>query len=206
MSWERVAEAAWLQWSGLPAVLNGVRQGGWMVFWILVEEECRRNRQPGAFEISLAELATRAGLDTEKALKILEALRRKKYLKFFAPDHDEEPMLIEIQTPLVTPCSAEEVAKIIPDPSLRNPHAYRYTAAPAEDEAQTRDFQTVLDWYLDRVSQHVNSMVLEQIQLAVRRFPIEKIESTMERATRYEVRSMQWVIKELIREDRKKDK
>src|SRR5262245_49914409 len=80
---DRYEEADWLEWSGLPAALNTARANGWLVFKKLVELDCRAGRRPGIVEISIAELAGRCGLTAETTAKVVETLRKKKYLRCF---------------------------------------------------------------------------------------------------------------------------
>jgi hypothetical protein len=201
----RYQTAEWLEWSGLPEALNTARAGAWPVFKKLVELDCKTNARPGTVEIALAELAMRCGLPVDGVHKIVEALRKKKYLRSFIPDTPEEPALIEICVPLATPIPPAQVARQCPDPYLRDPHAYRYVTAEDPDQAaDAAKAQDVADLYLNLMSQRVNPVVLDQIELAARRFPLAEIRETIERAARHDIRSMSWVLKELVRAARKK--
>jgi hypothetical protein len=204
----RIEQAEWLEWSGLPLELNKVRQGGWPVFQKLVELDCQAHAFPGTVEISLAELGERCGYPTETLEKIIEALRKKKYLRCFIPDNTDEKGLFEIRVPLKTPLTPEAVAERIPNPRLHQPSDYRYlTAHREEDEVQTvSKVQEVVDLYFNHLSQKMNAYILEQIEIAARRFSMESIRLTIERAERHEIRTMGWVLKELIRDHTKQQK
>lgn len=200
----RSQSADWLELSGLPAVLNTGRQHAWLVFRTLVEIDCRRNQEPDTVEISLAELAERCGLEWEKVNKIAEFLAGKKRLGCFLPDNPEEPALFRIRSPIETPRTPQEVAALAPDPWLRDPSTYRYLSAPARDDQFERKSAKVVDLYLNLLSQNVNSFIVDQIEILARRFALEDIEKMMRRAERHEVRQLGWVIKELVREKKKK--
>ncbi len=202
---ERYDQAEWIEWSGLPAELNRIRAGGWLVFKKLVELDCRAHRQTGTVEVSLDELAKRCGLEPEKIGRIIEALRRKKYLRCYVPDHPEEEGLFEFRAPIKTPIPPDEVARLVPDPTLRDPTAYRYARPPDQVPLDEKKVQEAVDCYLNTLSQKMNTIILEQIEIAARRFPLEAIRHTIERADRHDIRSMGWVLKELIRDQKKKN-
>ncbi len=201
---ERLEQALWLEWSGLPAALNAVRANGWLVFRKLVELDCAAHRRPEPVEVTLSELAERCGLEADAAARVIEALRKKKYLRCYLPEHPDEPALIEIRTPLPTPLQPAEVARRIPLPTLRDPAFYRYARAEAEPAADERRVQDAVDLYLNHLSQKMNPSILEQIEIAARRFPEEALRLAIERAARHEIRSMGWVLKELIRDHEKR--
>ena len=206
MNTDRNQQVEWLEWSGLPGRLNELRTGGWLVFKKLVELDCRAHRQPGTVEVSLVELGQRCGLSPEKAGRIIEVLRRRKYLRCYVPDHPEEEGLFEIRTPINTPVAPEEVARRVTDPHLRDAAGYRY-AHPAEQiPLDEKKVQETVDCYLNTLSQKMNSFILDQIEIAARRFPLEAIRHTIERADRHNIRSMGWVLQQLIRDEVKKKK
>jgi DNA-binding MarR family transcriptional regulator len=186
--------------------LNGYRQYGWPVFRMLVELDCRANRTPDAVEISLGELAERLGMDWEKVGKIIEVLQKKKVLAAFLPDNPDEPGLFQVRTPLAVPKSAEEVAREARDPSLRDPTAYRYAKAEEDRDGIDRKTQHVIDLYLNKLSQKLNSFIVDEIEILAQRFPLEAIERTIDRAAKHEIRSIGWVARELIRDASKNPK
>lgn len=199
----RTESALWVQWSGLPEVLNGVRANGWLVFKTLMEMDCRRHRTPEAVECSLGELAEVTGLEWERVAKILEALQKKKYLACFIPDNPDEEGLFQIRVPLKTPKGPEQVALEAREPTLRDASGFRYVSEPEDVGAREEKTQKIIDLYLNKLSQRVNSFIVDQIEVLVQRFPLEAIERTMERAARHEIRSLGWVVKELVRDAKK---
>lgn len=205
MSEDRYQQAQWLEWSGLPLALNGARQGAWSVFKKLIELDCHAGRRPGTVEISLEELGERVGIAPDKVEAIIATLRKKKYLRCFLPDSAQEVALFEIRVPVVTPVSPEEVAQRTTDPFLRDPAQYRYIAAEEAAAPDERKVQEVVDYYLNHLSQKVNGFVVEEIEIAARRFPLETIRLAIDRAARHEIRSMSWVLKQLFRDQKKKD-
>lgn len=203
---DRDGQTEWLEWSGLPAELNKVKSGAWPVFKKLVELDVRAHRVPGTVEVSLGELGERCGLPAESVAKVVEALRRKQYIRCFIPDSEEEEGLFEIRLPLRTPLPAEEVAQRIPDPHLRDSSAYRYTRENSEETVNEKKVQEAVDLYFNLLSGKMNTFILDQIEIAASRFALDEIRLTMERAARHNVRDMGWVIKELIRDHTKAKK
>lgn len=206
MSIERFEQALWLEWSGLPAEANKARTNGWLVLRMVIELDCAAHRRPEAVEVTLEELGARCGLEPDVVVKVLEALRKKKYLRCFIPDNASEPALIEIRSPLKTPVPPEQVAKIVSDPHLRDPGDYRYARAEDAPKIDDKKVQEAVDYYLNHLSQKMNSVILEEIEIAARRFGAEQIRLTIDRAARHEIRSMTWVLKELIRDHQKVEK
>lgn len=202
---DRAAETEWLELSGLPRELNdNVKPAAWSVFRVIVDLDFRRNRRPGPVEASLDEVGARSGLAWERAAKVLEALSRKRYLAAFIPDNPEELGLYQIRTPIRTPISADRVAVLSADPRLRDASVFRYLDAPDHDAESEVKVQKVLDLYLNTLSQKLNSFIVEEAEMMARRFEYEDIRRIMERAARNEIRALGWVMKELIREGRKK--
>jgi hypothetical protein len=199
-------QAEWLEWSGLPRALNAARAGAWGVFKKIVELDCRAGRRPGVVEIPLEHLAERCGLDVEQVEKIIETLRRKKYLRVFLPEHPGEAALLEIRVPVATPIPAEEVARRNPDPHVRDPHNFRYARAVETPSADLKKVQDVVDLYLNHVSQRMNTFVIEQIEMIARRFEMAVIDRTMRRASEHNIRQIGWIVRELIREEKRPKK
>lgn len=196
----RYETSRWLELSGLPAQLNEYRQYAWPVFRLIVELDCRANRTPDAVEISLGELAERLGVDWEKVARIIEALQKKKMLAAFVPDNPDEAGLFQIRTPVRTPKPPDEVAAGAKDPALRDPTAYRYVKADEDPAKREQKTQRVIDLYLNKLSQKLNSFIVDEIEMLAQRFPMEEIERTIERAANHDIRSIGWVARELIRD------
>mgnify|MGYP006972433802 CR=1 FL=1 len=89
------------------------------------------------------------------------------------------------------------------DPHLRDPGDYRYARAEDEPKIDDKKVQEAVDYYLNHLSQKMNSVILEQIEIAARRFTAESLRLAIDRAARHEIRSMTWVLKELIRDHQK---
>ena len=58
----------------------------------------------------------------------------------------------------------------------------------------------VIDLYLNTLSQRMNSFIVDEIEILVERFSIEKIERSIRRGAKHEIRSIHWVARDLIRE------
>ncbi|HOE96277.1 MAG TPA: hypothetical protein PK847_06790 [Candidatus Sumerlaeota bacterium] len=206
MASDRYAQAEWLELSGLPLELNRLRQGAWLVFKKLAELDCDANRRPGEVEITVAELAARCGLEADKAARILELLQRKRRIRCYLPEHPEEEGIFAIRSPVKTPIPPERVAETTTNPFLRDLSNYRYARQEDEPPVDERKVQEAVDCYLNMLSTRMNVFILEQIEIAVRRFPLELVKQTIERAARHDIRSMKWVFKELIRDTARQEK
>jgi len=200
MSEQRVWSPAWLELSGLPEWLNArVRQGAWFVFKKLVETDCEVNYRPAPFEISISELAHRTGLKVELVERILTALRRKRVISCFIPEHPDENILCQITTPLPLPESRDVILARLPRAMQRDELRYLdQVTLSDESEGLLRE---IVDGYLDNVSQKMNPMILDELRLVAVRFPRDRIRKMFARARHVGIDSLQWVTRELIREE-----
>jgi hypothetical protein len=200
---QRLAAAAWLELSGLPLRLNQARMGAWSVYRKLIELDCLAHTDPEPVQITPEALAQRCGVTLEQLEKLVEALRKQKVLRAFYPDHPQEEAVFELLIPPPTPLPPDAVARAMNEPLFRQVSALRYAVAAPPQPLDEQKMRQVVDWYLHLLSQKMNSFVLEQIEVAVRRFPLESIHTMIERAARHNLRNFGWVLKELIREQAK---
>jgi hypothetical protein len=206
-----------LQYSGLPEWLNqNVNRNAWTLFKTIVEIDCARNSRPESIEITPAQLAQFCGIDPKAAMTTLEGLRKKKCVALFLPDHPEDTALVEVKTPLPTPRGVEELRLEFPFNTLEGAVRFRYAYAGTEesessDEAQNRaaggkrDFQRIVDLYLNSVGFKINTFILDELRLLCQRFDMTEVEKTFARARKNDIRSLGWVAKELYRNNRLKE-
>lgn len=200
---QRLAAAEWLELSGMPLLLNQARAGGWSVYKKLIELDCLQNEAPGEIQVAPEELARRCGYSVEQLEKIIEALRKKKALRAYWPDHPAEPGLFELIVPAPAPIAPEKLLRELP-PLYRHPGALRYVEAQPATPLDSSKVSVVVDLYLHHLSQKMNSFVLEQIEHAVRRFPLDSIRQVIERAERHNLRNFGWVLKELYKTEQRR--
>jgi hypothetical protein len=208
------ASPLWLAASGLPEWLNAnAGRNGWLVFKTVVELDCARNGRPATVEETPADLARRCGLAPDAVMRTLEALRRKKCLALFLPEHPEEAALLEVKVPLPTPRSAEEVRAEFPfnmlDPSVRLRYASTLEgsdAAARREAGDRRDLERVIDLYFNAVGFKMNNFILDELRLVCQRFSHEEVEKTFARAQKNGIRSLGWIVKELYRTARRHDR
>jgi len=200
MSEQRVWSPAWLEFAGVPEWLNTrVRQGAWPVFKKLAELDCEVNFRPASFEVSLAELARRLGMKTEAVEKILVALRKKRLITCFLPEHPEENMLCRIATPLPLPESRDKVLGRLPRSMQRAELRYLdRTELSNESEELLRE---LVDAYMNHVSHKMNALILDEIRLLAVRFRHDRIRRIFSRAHALGIDSLGWVTRELVREE-----
>mgnify|MGYP001027618674 CR=1 FL=1 len=199
----------WLEFSGLPRLLSEKVRGGagWPVFKKIVELDCATNAEPDVVEISLEELAPRCGVTPEAARKAILAMRKLKLVACFLPDSDEEPALLKVRTPLATPVPLEEIRARHPTLFLESPQRFRYAddenPAAEEDAAADPVFQEIVDLYFNTVSLRMNAFILDELRLLRHRYPTDRVRKTFRRAQQNEIRSLHWIVRELVRMEKK---
>lgn len=203
----------WLEFSGLPRLLTEKCRGsaGWLLFKKIVELDCERNSAPGTVEISLEELEERCGLPPDKARKAAAVLRKQKMLAFFLPDNDEESGLFRVVTPLETPVAPDALRQSHPHLFEHAEVRFRYVddcvgdeetdAAPYSDP----NLKTIVDLYFDVVGLKMNVFILDELRMLPQKFSMTEIQSAFSRARKNEIRSLRWVIQELVRRKKKNE-
>ncbi len=199
----------WLELSGLPEFLGEKVKGGWPVFKKIVELDCVTNPLPGIVEISIRELGQRSGVSAEATRRAIVGLRKHELVTAFLPDNDEEEALLRVRTPLKTPLSPEELRRLFPHWFGQEGHFFRYAETP-QDELDALDpedplLKEIVDLYFNTVGLKMNAFILDELRLMRQQFPIDLVRRTFRRAGQNEIRSLQWVMRELIRQKRKLD-
>lgn len=202
----------WLEFSGLPQLLNQKIRGGagWPLFKKIVELDCAVNHSPGLVEVSLAELALRCGLSTAAVRRGLLAMRKLKIVSSFLPDHDEECALLRVCVPLSTPRTTDEIRAEHPELFGDRKHYFRYAVSSDSAQEQTDEeddpiLQEIVDLYLNTVGLKMNAFILDELRLVRTRFPIELIRRTFRRARQNDIHSLSWIVREMIRKKRGQD-
>lgn len=206
----RVWSPLWLECSGLPELLTEKVKGGagWILFKKIVELDCEKNSAPSTVEISLEELQKRCGVTPDKVRKAVPALRKLKMIACFVPDNDEEAALFRVVTPLETPRPAEEIKKNDAHLFEHGGDHFRYhddCVSSHEDElpANDPDLKAVVDLYFDVVGLKMNVFILDELRMLPQRFTMQEIRSVFNQARKNEIRSLHWVMKELVRRRKK---
>jgi hypothetical protein len=209
----RVWHPLWLEVSGLPRLIaeRTKSAAGWALMKTVLELDCATHAEPGTIEISLRDLEDRAGLPRGGARKAIAGLRKHKLIACFLPDDDEEPALIKVQVPMPAPVARDEIIRRLTEAGFPPPAHLRYLDPPSPetqepDESKDRVLQEVVDLYFNAVGLKMNAFVLDELRLIRHRFPIEQIRRVFRRAQQNEIRSLQWVVRELVRATRKHDK
>jgi len=203
----------WLELSGLPQML-GAKPGGaalWAVFKKIVELDCAVNSDPGTVEISIEELAWRLALAPAAVRRALLSLRRLKLIACFVPDNDEEAALVRVRTPLTTPIKREDIITRWPQIFTDANAPFRYIEDAPQHDALADDgrdsvLQEIVDLYFNAVGLNMNAFVLDELRLVRQRFPIEAVRRVFRRAQQNEIRSLQWIVRELVRGRRNREK
>jgi hypothetical protein len=200
MSEQRIWSPAWLEWVGLPEHLNTrVRQGAWPVFKKLVELDCETNFRPAPFEITVTELARRTGTKADALVKVLEALRKKRFISCFLPEHPDEEMLCQVTTPLPLPGARDAVLARLPRSMQRD--ELRYLDEVEIGDQSREQLRELVDSYMNNVSHKMNAFILDEIKMLAVRFRTDQIRRIFARARTLGIDSLGWVTRELVRED-----
>ncbi len=200
----------WLEYSGLPEHLNAKIKGGagWIFFKKIVELDCDRNSAPGTVEISLSELQKRCGVAPNQARRAAAALRKMNLMACFLPDNDDEAALFRLVTPLQTPRPPELIRK--EDPHLFE-HAgdflryYDDCLHNQKDDLPTNDpaLKETVDLYFDAISLKMNVFILDELRMLPQRFEMQEVRSVFRQARKNEIRSLHWIMQELVRRRKK---
>lgn len=196
----------WLEFSGLPSWINGkVRSGAWVVFKKIVELDCQQNAIPDIVEAAPVEIAQWTGLSCDIVVKILAKFRQKRLIAMSQGGEPEELALIQIQIPIKTPVSPSEVlresGKAFLRPGTRLRYAYPIDETP-DDEIR---LQQVVDLYFNNISMKMNSFILDELRLVARRFTLESVRKTFNRASLNDAPELRWAVRELIKESAPED-
>jgi hypothetical protein len=195
----------WLEYSGLPELINTrIRKGAWSVFKKVVELDCAVNVDPGVVSISLRELAERTGLSPEIVQRCLNGLRKKKIVACFIPDNFEENALLRIVVPLKTPLSPDKVKKEKSDLFPPGEDFFRYFDHRAIEPQDDEILQEIIDLYFNSLGLKMNLFILDELRLIRQISNLSDIRRVFETARRLEIKSLRWVMRQLL-SGRKKD-
>src|SRR5438046_4206344 len=87
----------WLELSGLPQQCGST---GWLVLRTIIDLDCSANSIPGTIDVATSEIAIRAGLEAEATRKALKQLQKKKLIRAFIADDNDENSLIQVANPI----------------------------------------------------------------------------------------------------------
>jgi hypothetical protein len=201
---------AWLEFSGLPKLLNAkVRIGAWSVFAKLVELDCERNRRPGLVELTVSELAERVGLKPEVVMRILKGLSKCKVAQSFIPEHPDEEMLFCVAAPLKAPHSRAGIEQRLNQAGVPGPWSFRYLDKESTEGASESALQEVVDAYFNAIGLKMNTFILDELRLLSSRFTLKRVKRAFALAHQRGIRQLGWVARELYRwerRDRQKEK
>lgn len=202
----------WIEYSGLPEFVNSKVRGGaaWPVFKKIAELDCGANAEPDTVEIPLTELARLCGVESAAARKAILAMRKLKLVSCFLPESDEEAALLKIRIPLPTPQTIEQIKAAHPRIFMETAQRFRYAD---EWDAETGELsaaadpvlQEIVDLYFNAVGLKMNAFILDELRLLRTKFPPDQVRRTFRRAQQNEIRSLHWVVRELLRQKKKQD-
>ncbi len=171
----------WLRASGLPELLGCE---GWAVLTELVERDKEQHLSaPGDINASVMDLSRAVGLSTVRLKSILGKLKSKKMIGVFIPDNDLEDCIIRIADPMPTPVAPADLHR-----RIGGGERWRYAG-----EEQRRDVTAeeelvvkIARMEIDATGGIVNGMVVDQIREIVRVHGVEKVETALAGAGKWE--------------------
>lgn len=198
----------WLEYSGLPSMLTKeVRTGAWSVFKKLVEIDCMNNSvEPDTFEVSVEELSELVGLKPATVRNILIKLRRKKLIVCYLPEEDGEKGLFKINVPLSTPISARKVKRKYAHLFPPGKDFFRYADKHiTESDGDDPELQELIDIYLNTIGLKINVFVVDELRLIKERFDFGVIKEIFAQARERGIKSLRWIVRRLMLEEKKRD-
>ncbi|MBN1900546.1 hypothetical protein JW926_04385 [Candidatus Sumerlaeota bacterium] len=189
----------WLELSGLPDWLNSkVRKDAWSVFKKVAELDCAANIDPGVVEISMSDLARRTGIAPDSVEKCLSRMRKKKILACFIPDNPDESALIRVVIPLASPIAPQEIKKKYEKLFPPGKDFFRYVDEKVPEPADDEVLQEIVDLYFNSLGLKMNLFILDELRLLRQRFELPDVKRAFELAKRLEIKSLKWVMRQLI--------
>ena len=190
----------WLEYSGLPQkIAEQIGVDGWLTFKKLIELDCLINPQPDLFNESIARIAQITGIKPSQIRCILETLRDLQYIECYIPETDAEPVYLKIKVPVKTPIDPVEIP--FADGGLKGANKLvllRYQLQPEsviqEDESK---FTQILHWYFDLCGMKMNNLILDELKELATNFALDKIKSAFQKAKQNNVRSLNYIFKQL---------
>ena len=73
-------------------------------------------------------------------------------------------------------------------------------------DGRERVLQEIVDLYFNAVGLKMNAFVLDELRLLRQQFPIEQVRKVFRRAQVNEIRSLHWILRELVRARKKDEK
>lgn len=201
----------WLEYSGLPEKVGEKVKGGtaWLLFRKIVELDCASNPVPAPVEASIADLTRRTGIAPSLIHKSVAALRKLKLIACFIPEEDEETALFRVSVPLPTPVTRADLRAQHPELFSDPQHYFRYLDEATGDisldeEKPDPGLQEIVDLYFNTIGLKMNAFILDELRLVRHRFELDAVRRVFRRAQQNEVRSLSWVVKELVRAKKRK--
>jgi hypothetical protein len=178
----------WLELSGLPRLLQEQTRGsaGWLILRTLIDLDCSTNSKPGTIELTVLQLADRAGLDGPATRRALKQLQKGKWAQMFLPEHDEETALYKIASPLRTPASHADILAQHPTAST-----HRYCDCLENgDDVPLPAVQATVDLYFNTCGLKMNAFIVDRLHIITAAVPQEQLKRIFYRAQKAGVRSL----------------
>jgi hypothetical protein len=199
----------WIEFSGLPQkIVDRLGIDAWLVFKKLIELDCLANPQPDLFKESVARIAQMTGIAPERVRQLLELLRDLQYIECYLPENDLEPVYLKIRVPISTPLAPGKIP--FADGGVlgaTEPITLRYDHIPEPVKVEDgTKFSQIMHWYFDLCGMKMNDIILADLKELESNFDISKIKAAFEKAKQNNVRSLNYIFKQLyapLKKDKK---
>lgn len=190
----------WLEFSRLPQkIADQLGIDAWLIFKKLIELDCLANPQPDLFKESVSRIAQMVGVDPPRVHQLLESLRNLQYIECYLPENDAEPVYLKIQGPISTPIAPSEIPFV--DGGLKGalePITLRYYHPPESAKLENGSkFAQILHWYFDLCGMKMNNIILEDLKELESNFEVDQIKAVFLKAKQNNVRSLNYIFKQL---------
>ena len=188
----------WLEFSGLPCLLEQRQSGAWTVYKYLCETEMGANALPGSFDLDKTRLAASVGLTPKAVARILEELEEGGWIEI---EDARRSCLCRIASPPPGIDDPEEILQRLDDAGFDCRGLYLRYLGPGDPEDY---WPIVRDLYQRAFATRMNANTMQSLLRICATYPLEAIEQVFDEVLHHESRSLRWVRKRL--EDwRKKD-
>jgi hypothetical protein len=199
----------WIEFSGLPQkIADQLEIDAWLVFKKLIELDCLANPQPDLFKESVTRIAQMTGIPSTRTRQLLESLRDLQYIECYLPENDLEPVYLKIRVPVATPILPVKIPFTdggMLDAPESVPLRYDHIPEPVKLENGTK-FSQIMHWYFDLCGMKMNDLILEDLKELESNFEINRIKAAFIKAKQNNVRSLNYIFKQLyapLKKDKK---
>ena len=194
----------WIEYSGLPEKLaKEISPFAYFLLKKIVELDLFQNQYPDIVNTSISELSLMLGIEEKVIKDLLQKLQEKNYINIYKEGSDSVYIVVNI--PLNTPISPEDlpISKGGTEGEKRTLYYYNNEVIDFDsnelddDRYKNIKYEQILNLYMQIISSNINPSIMQKLKYISENFPYDKIKDCFIRARKNNVRSLQWLMKEL---------